>query len=48
VREENRKRIVPGALAALAVGTLTEKARRNRRSRVHTHGFRRLRGRGRC
>jgi hypothetical protein len=48
VTKKTRKRIVPGALAALAVGTLTKKARRDRRGRVHTHGFRRLRGRGHC
>jgi hypothetical protein len=44
--KKNRERIVPGALAALAICTLTEKARRDRRSHMHIHGFRRLHGRG--
>jgi len=46
--KKNRNRIVPGALAALAVRTLTQKARRDPRSHVHTYRYRRLRGRGHC
>jgi hypothetical protein len=52
-----QKQVVPGALAALAVGTLVQRAcrgracgeavRRGRRSEVRTHGFRRIRGWGR-
>lgn len=40
-----QKQVVPGALAALAVGTLVQRGRRNRRSHVRTHSFRRSRGR---
>lgn len=44
----NQKRIVPGALAALAVGTVARKVSRERRNKARSHGFRRLTGRGRC
>lgn len=39
-----QKQIVPGALTALAVGTLVRKARRERPSSVRTRAFRRIGG----
>ena len=47
-----QKQVVPGAVAVLAVGTLVQKARRDRvrrerRRHVRTHAFRRIRGCGR-
>ncbi|HEY8706044.1 MAG TPA: hypothetical protein VIL98_14920 [Gaiellaceae bacterium] len=42
-----QKRIVPGALTALAVGTLVRKARRERPSQVRTRAFRRTGGKRR-
>jgi hypothetical protein len=40
-----QKRIVPGALTALTVGTLVRKVRRDRQSQLRTSAFRRIRGR---
>jgi hypothetical protein len=42
-----QKQIVPGALTALAVGTLVRQARRERPSRLRTRAFRRTGGKRR-